>query len=51
MSIVGPRPLVDKTFEPYSQIVKKNIYNIRPGLTGIGSIVLGKREMSFKAAV
>ena len=44
MSIVGPRPLVDKTFEPYSQIVKKNIYNVKPGLTGIGSIVFRDEE-------
>ena len=39
MSIVGPRPLVDKTFEPYSNQVKAVIYNVKPGLTGIGSIV------------
>lgn len=39
MSIVGPRPLVDKTFAPYPEHVKAVIYNIKPGLTGIGSIV------------
>ena len=44
MSIVGPRPLVDKTFEPYSEIVKKNIYNVKPGLTGIGSIIFRDEE-------
>lgn len=44
MSIVGPRPLVDKTFEPYSENVKRNIYNIKPGLTGIGSIVFRDEE-------
>ena len=44
MSIVGPRPLVDKTFEPYSQFVKKNIYNVKPGLTGIGSIIFRDEE-------
>ena len=44
MSIVGPRPLVDKTFEPYSERVKKNIYNVRPGLSGIGSIVFRDEE-------
>ena len=44
MSIVGPRPLVDKTFEPYSQTVKNNIYNVKPGLTGIGSIVFRDEE-------
>lgn len=44
MSIVGPRPLVDKTFEPYSKIVKDNIYNVKPGLTGIGSIIFRDEE-------
>lgn len=44
MAIVGPRPLVDKTFAPYSDEVKANIYNVRPGLTGIGSIVFRDEE-------
>jgi lipopolysaccharide/colanic/teichoic acid biosynthesis glycosyltransferase len=45
MSFVGPRPLVDKTFEPYSEEVKASIYNVRPGITGIGSIVFRDEEM------
>ncbi len=44
MSFVGPRPLVDKTFEPYSDYVKANIYNVIPGITGIGSIVFRDEE-------
>jgi len=44
MSIVGPRPLVDKTFDPYPEYVKKSIYNVKPGLTGIGSIVFRDEE-------
>lgn len=44
MSIVGPRPLVDKTFNPYPENVKAAIYNVRPGLTGIGSIVFRDEE-------
>ena len=44
MSIVGPRPLVDKTFDPYPDYVKKSIYNVKPGLTGIGSIVFRDEE-------
>ncbi len=39
MSIIGPRPLVDKTFDPYPEHVKAIIYNVKPGLAGIGSIV------------
>ena len=45
MSIIGPRPLVDKTFNPYSDIIKKNIYNIKPGLSGIGSIIFRNEEV------
>lgn len=44
MSIIGPRPLVDKTFAPYSDFVKENIYQIKPGLTGIGSIIFRDEE-------
>jgi lipopolysaccharide/colanic/teichoic acid biosynthesis glycosyltransferase len=44
MSIVGPRPLVDKTFDPYPEHVRKSIYNVRPGLTGIGSIIFRDEE-------
>jgi lipopolysaccharide/colanic/teichoic acid biosynthesis glycosyltransferase len=44
MSIVGPRPLVDKTFAPYSSEVKEKIYNVKPGLTGIGSVVFRDEE-------
>ena len=47
MSIVGPRPLVDKTFDPYPDHIKKNIYNVKPGLTGIGSIVFRDEERLF----
>jgi len=36
--------LVEKTFAPYSDEVKANIYNVKPGLTGIGSIVFRDEE-------
>lgn len=44
MSIVGPRPLMQKSFETYSDEVKNMIYNVRPGLTGIGSIIFRDEE-------
>ena len=44
MSIIGPRPLVDKTFDPYPEHVKKSIYNAKPGLSGIGSIIFRDEE-------
>ena len=51
MSIVGPRPLVDKTFDPYPDHVKSNIYNVKPGLTGIGSIVFRDEERMLSATL
>lgn len=45
MSFVGPRPLVDKTFTPYPQHVQESIYNVKPGLTGIGSIIFRDEEL------
>ena len=44
MSIIGPRPLVKKTFDPYSEEVKSLIYNVKPGLSGIGSIIFRNEE-------
>ena len=44
MSIVGPRPVMKKSFEQYPPEVQKLIYNVKPGLTGIGSIVFRDEE-------
>jgi lipopolysaccharide/colanic/teichoic acid biosynthesis glycosyltransferase len=44
MSVIGPRPLVDKTFAPYPDNVKAQIYNSKPGLSGIGSIIFRDEE-------
>ncbi|HEX6180934.1 MAG TPA: sugar transferase [Chitinophagaceae bacterium] len=44
MSIVGPRPLVDKTFNAYPENVRYSIYNCKPGITGIGSIIFRDEE-------
>lgn len=51
MSIVGPRPLVDKTFDPYPEEVKARIYTVKPGLTGIGSIVFRDEEAILSECV
>jgi len=44
MSIVGPRPLVDRTFNAYSKEVQEKVYNSKPGITGIGSIIFRDEE-------
>lgn len=43
MSIVGPRPMIPKTFEHYG-IEGKIISQVRPGLTGVGSIIFRDEE-------
>ena len=44
MSVVGPRPVMQKSFDQYPPDVQKVIYNVKPGLTGIGSIVFRDEE-------
>ena len=44
ISIVGPRPLVAKTFMAYSNDIQSIIYKVKPGLTGIGSIIFRDEE-------
>ncbi|WP_305981815.1 sugar transferase [Roseivirga thermotolerans] len=44
LSLVGPRPLVDRTFNAYTEEVQNKVYNLKPGLTGIGSIVFRDEE-------
>ena len=49
ISLVGPRPLVSKTFSAYSEDIQSKIYNVKPGLTGIGSIVFRDEESLISA--
>ena len=49
MSLVGPRPLVTKTFTAYNEEVQSKIYNVKPGLTGIGSIIFRDEESIISA--
>lgn len=44
ISLVGPRPLVDRTYNAYPEDIKNRIYAVPPGLTGIGSIVFRDEE-------
>ena len=49
MSLVGPRPLVTKTFSAYNEDVQSNIYKVKPGITGIGSILFRDEEAIISA--
>lgn len=51
ISLVGPRPLVTKTFMAYSNDIQSKIYNVKPGITGIGSIIFRDEESIISAAV
>ena len=44
MSIVGPRPLMDVSFKLYPEHVQEVIYNSKPGMTGIGSLIFRDEE-------
>ncbi|MAC40191.1 MAG: lipid carrier--UDP-N-acetylgalactosaminyltransferase [Pelagibacterales bacterium] len=44
MSVVGPRPVMRVSFESYPKKIQKIIYNVKPGLTGIGSIIFRDEE-------
>lgn len=44
MSIVGPRPLMPVSFKLYTPDVQEKIYNVKPGITGIGSLIFRDEE-------
>ena len=44
MSVVGPRPMVPNTYANYSKMARQKLNTIRPGLTGIGSIIFRDEE-------
>jgi lipopolysaccharide/colanic/teichoic acid biosynthesis glycosyltransferase len=50
MSIVGPRPLVDRTFNAYPENIRYKVYDSKPGITGIGSIVFRDEEKLISGA-
>ena len=49
ISLVGPRPLISKTFKAYSKDVQSKIYKVKPGVTGIGSIIFRDEESIISA--
>ena len=44
MSVVGPRPMVLNTYAHYPESARQKLNTIRPGLTGIGSIIFRDEE-------
>ena len=50
MSLVGPRPLVQKTFDCYNDETRDRIYLSVPGITGIGSVIFRDEEQLVSSA-
>jgi lipopolysaccharide/colanic/teichoic acid biosynthesis glycosyltransferase len=50
MSIVGPRPQTLRCFEAFTADVQNQIVKVRPGLSGIGSIIFRDEESLLHSA-
>lgn len=50
MSWVGPRPLVDRTFNAYPEDIRFKVYDSKPGITGIGSVIFRDEEALISAS-
>lgn len=44
ISVVGPRPLMEAGFSRYNKYYQSKVYNVKPGLTGIGAVVFRDEE-------
>ncbi|MDC0454329.1 sugar transferase [Gammaproteobacteria bacterium] len=44
MSVVGPRPMVPNIYDYYPQAARHKLNTVRPGLSGIGSIIFRDEE-------
>lgn len=44
MSLIGPRPLTKQTFGAYSPETQQIVTKVRPGLSGIGSVIFRGEE-------
>ena len=51
MSVIGPRPLTSQTFSSYSTDTQEIVKKVRPGLSGVGSIIFrGEEEIMHGAS-
>lgn len=50
MSLVGPRPLDERAFLSYPEHVQSFIYNVKPGITGVGSVVFRDEELLISSS-
>ena len=50
LSFVGPRPLMPETFYAYDKSTQKRIAKVKPGITGVGSVVFRNEALLLKQA-
>lgn len=50
MSVIGPRPQTQRCFDAFPEVSQRAIITVRPGLSGIGSIVFRAEEEMMHAA-
>lgn len=51
MTLVGPRPQMEVDFLKFPKYIQDLIYNVKPGITGIGSIVFRDEEKLISNAI
>lgn len=44
MSVIGPRPQTQRCFDAFPELAQHDIVNVRPGLSGIGSVIFRSEE-------
>lgn len=44
ISLIGPRPLTEQNFQSYSPSTQNIITKVKPGLSGVGSIIFRREE-------
>ena len=50
MSVIGPRPQTQRCFDAFPEQSRREIVKVRPGLSGIGSVVFRNEEDMMDAA-
>lgn len=48
MSLIGPRPLTRDKFSLYSEDIQQKIFEMKPGISGVGSIIFRDEEILLK---
>src|SRR5680860_705301 len=47
MSVIGPRPQTQRCFDAFPKDAQSDIITVRPGLSGVGSIVFREEEEMY----